>query len=145
MKYFLSVAASLIIYIILVGFQNQPEKFNPKPETVTKVKTLLSEMTLEEKIGQMTQVTIQVVSAKQGTKDQHHVLDEKKLEEAVVKYKVGSLLNVYDVAHEIDYWHEIINKIQNLAVNETRLGIPVLYGIDAIHGATYTKGSTLFW
>jgi len=144
MKYFLSVAASLIIYIILVGFQNQPEKFNPKPETVTKVKTLLSEMTLEEKIGQMTQVTIQVVSAKQGTKDQHHVLDEKKLEEAVVKYKVGSLLNVYDVAHEIDYWHEIINKIQNLAVNETRLGIPVLYGIDAIHGATYTKGSTLF-
>ena len=144
MKYFLSISFALIIFITFAGFQNQPKQFDPKSETVSKVKALLSEMTLEEKVGQMTQVTIQVVSAKQGTKDQHHVLDEKKLEEAVVKYKVGSLLNVYDVAHEIDYWHEIINKIEDLAVNKTRLGIPVLYGIDAIHGATYTKGSTLF-
>jgi beta-glucosidase len=144
MKYFFSLAALVIIYIIFTGFHNQPEKFDPKSDTVDKVKKLLSEMTLEEKVGQMTQVTIQVVSSKQGTKDQHHELDEKKLEEAVVKYKVGSLLNVYDVAHEIDYWHEVITRIEDLAVNKTRLGIPVLYGIDAIHGATYTKGSTLF-
>lgn len=108
-----------------------------------KVKDLLSQMTLEEKVGQMTQVTLQVVSKKQGTKDQHHELDEAKLEEAILKYHVGSILNVYDVAHESEYWHEVITKIQNIA-QKTRLKIPVIYGIDAIHGATYTKGATLF-
>ncbi len=109
-----------------------------------QVKELVSKMTLEEKIGQMTQVTIQAVSKVQGTKDQNHQLDLAKLEEAIKKYHVGSILNVYDVAHTAEYWHEVINKIQNIAVKETRLGIPVLYGIDAIHGVTYTKGSTLF-
>lgn len=108
-----------------------------------KVKDLLSQMTLEEKVGQMTQVTLQVVSKKQGTKNQHHELDEAKLEEAILKYHVGSILNVYDVAHESEYWHEVITKIQNI-VQKTRLKIPVIYGIDAIHGATYTKGATLF-
>ncbi|BDQ02897.1 glycoside hydrolase family 3 N-terminal domain-containing protein [Ignavibacterium sp.] len=108
-----------------------------------KVKNLLSQMTLEEKVGQMTQVTLQVVSKKQGTKNQHHELDEAKLEEAILKYHVGSILNVYDVAHESEYWHEVITKIQNIA-QKTRLKIPVIYGIDAIHGATYTKGATLF-
>lgn len=101
-------------------------------------------MTLEEKIGQMTQITLEAVSITQGTKDQMHQLDDKKLEEAINKYHVGSILNVYDAAHSIDYWHKIINKIQNIATKETRLGIPVLYGIDAIHGTTYTKGGTLF-
>ncbi|OGU70157.1 MAG: beta-glucosidase [Ignavibacteria bacterium RBG_16_34_14] len=144
MKNFFIKIAFIVIYTGIVGFNNEPEKFEPKQSVVEKVKAIISEMTLEEKVGQMTQVTIQVMSVKQGTKDQHHVLDEKKLEEAIKKYNVGSILNVYDVAHELDYWHEIITKIQNLAVKETRLGIPVLYGIDAIHGATYTKGSTLF-
>lgn len=109
-----------------------------------RVKELLSKMTIEEKVGQMTQITIQAVSKTQGTRYQKHELDEKKLEEAIVKYNVGSILNVYDVAHSIDYWHEVITKIQDLATKKTRLGIPVIYGIDAIHGATYTKGSTLF-
>ncbi|MBE0539496.1 MAG: glycoside hydrolase family 3 C-terminal domain-containing protein [Ignavibacterium sp.] len=109
-----------------------------------KVKELVSKMTLEEKVGQMTQVTIQAVSKVQGTKNQQHRLDDAKLEEAIIKYHVGSIINVYDVANSLEYWNEIITKIQNLAVKETRSGIPVLYGIDAIHGTTYTKGSTLF-
>lgn len=108
-----------------------------------RVSELLSKMTIEEKVGQMTQITLQAVSKTQGTKNQKHQLDEKKLEEAIVKYHVGSILNVYDVAHSIDYWHEVITKIQDLATKKTRLGIPVIYGIDAIHGATYTKGATL--
>jgi beta-glucosidase len=115
-----------------------------KIERVDKrVKELISKMTLEEKVGQMTQVTLQAVSKRQGTKDQHHEIDDAKLEEAILKYHVGSILNVYDVAHEVEYWHEVITKIQNIA-QKTRLKIPVIYGIDAIHGATYTKGATLF-
>lgn len=56
----------------------------------------------------------------------------------IVKYHVGSILNVYDKAHEINYWHEVINKIQDVATKKTRLNIPVMYGIDAIHGVIYT-------
>ncbi len=110
----------------------------------TKVKELVSKMTLEEKVGQMTQVTIQAVSKVKGTKDQMHQLDYEKLEDAIKKYHVGSILNVYDVGHSLDYWHEVITKIQDIALKDTRLGIPVIYGIDAIHGTTYTIGSTLF-
>ncbi|GAB1348675.1 glycoside hydrolase family 3 N-terminal domain-containing protein [Ignavibacteriales bacterium] len=113
-------------------------------EIKDEVAKLVGKMTLEEKVGQMTQLTIQAISKKQGNKDQHHELDLQRLEEVIVKYHVGSILNVYDKAHEINYWHEVINKIQDVATKKTRLNIPVMYGIDAIHGATYTLNSTLF-
>jgi beta-glucosidase len=129
--------------ILLFSFFSFPQSLNEE-EINNKVTELLSKMTIEEKVGQMTQITLQVVSKQQGTKDQTHILDEAKLEETIVKYNVGSILNVYDVWHSIDYWHEIITKVQDIATKKTRLGIPVIYGIDAIHGATYTQNSTLF-
>lgn len=109
-----------------------------------KVKQLLAQMTLEEKIGQMTQISIQVVSKTRGTVDQKHEIDHEKLVEAITKYHVGSILNVWDVAHSPEYWQELITQIQNIAIKDTRLGIPVIYGIDAIHGANYTLGATIF-
>jgi beta-glucosidase len=138
MKKYLSTFSILILLISSQLFSQQTKSIDER------VQELLSKMTLEEKVGQMTQITLQAVSKKQGTKTQKHELDEKKLEEAIVKYHIGSILNVYDVAHSIEYWHEVITKIQDIATKKTRLRIPVIYGIDAIHGATYTKGSTLF-
>ena len=134
----------LLIAFISFAWKADNSGNDDKTEITQKVTSLLSEMTLEEKIGQMTQVTLQVVSTQAGTKDQEFILDEKKLKEAILKYNVGSIINVYDVAKDVGSWHTLINKIQNLATKETRLKIPVLYGIDAIHGATYTIGSTLF-
>jgi len=109
-----------------------------------KIENLLSKMTLEEKVGQMTQVTLQVVTKTRGTSTTQHELDPIKLEEAIIKYHVGSILNVYDVAHTVDHWHKVITAIQDLATKKTRLGVPVIYGIDAIHGANYTLEATLF-
>ncbi len=139
----------LLLTVILIaslsfGWHNGEPSKKDEAHITKKVESLLSEMTIEEKVGQMTEVTLEAVSAKQGTKDQKHVLDENKLREAILKYHVGSILNVYDAAHDVDYWHTIITKIQDLATKETRLKIPIIYGIDAIHGATYTKGATLF-
>ncbi|MGE5437940.1 MAG: glycoside hydrolase family 3 N-terminal domain-containing protein [Syntrophothermus sp.] len=139
MKKFLTISITLMVCIFSIGWNTPKEKTSEQ-----KVKELLSKMTLEEKVGQMTQVSIHAITKTPGTKDQKHVLDLQKLEDAVVKYKVGSILNVYDVAHSVEYWNEVISKIQDAALNKTKLKIPVLYGIDAIHGATYTKGSTLF-
>lgn len=115
-----------------------------KVTTDKRVKELLNKMTLEEKVGQMTQVTMEAISKQMGNKNQDHILDQAKLEKAILQYHVGSLLNVYDKANSLDYWVEIITKIQDIATKQSRLKIPVLYGIDAIHGATYTTGSTLF-
>ncbi|HDR05701.1 MAG TPA: beta-glucosidase [Candidatus Marinimicrobia bacterium] len=114
-----------------------------KSEEDQFVRELLSKMTLEEKVGQMTQVTIQVVSKQTGNAHQDHQLDPEKLEEAILKYHVGSILNVWDKAHTPEYWHEIIGAI-DANVQKTQNKIPVIYGIDAIHGATYTAGATLF-
>ncbi|MBL7066261.1 MAG: glycoside hydrolase family 3 C-terminal domain-containing protein [Candidatus Marinimicrobia bacterium] len=109
-----------------------------------EVKKLISQMTLEEKIGQMTQLTIDSVSKVKGTESDLHQIDLAKLEEAIIEYHISSILNVYDAAYTLDYWHEIINQIQDIATKKTRLGIPIIYGIDAIHGANYIVGATIF-
>ncbi|MFQ5675931.1 MAG: glycoside hydrolase family 3 N-terminal domain-containing protein [bacterium] len=109
-----------------------------------QVQDLLARMTLEEKVGQMTQVTLQVVSKTRGTPDQKHEIDPEKLREAIVTNHVGSILNVYDLALTVDEWQALITQIQDIATKETRLGIPIIYGIDAIHGANYVREATLF-
>lgn len=106
-----------------------------------KVNALLSRMTLAEKVGQMTQLTIQAVSYKKGP--DRGKLDMKKLDEAILKHHVGSILNCFDSSISVQSWDKLITTIQDVAM-KTRLKIPVIYGIDAIHGATYTKGATLF-
>jgi beta-glucosidase len=111
-----------------------------KNDVARKVEDLLAKMTLEEKVGQMTQLEIGMVTT---GKDQEIKIDSAKLEKAVVKYGVGSILNVSDQALPAEHWHEIIRQIQSAAAR-TRLRVPVVYGIDTIHGANYVQGSTLF-
>lgn len=141
MNYFLVAGCMLL----LIGFQKpsygQGDFLN---QTEKKVKDLINQMTIEEKIGQMTQIDLGVVSQGEAGRTEPHQLDERKLEEAILKYHVGSILNVINSAYSIDHWHEIIKRIQDLATKKTRLKIPVLYGIDAIHGANYIKEATLF-
>jgi beta-glucosidase len=110
------------------------------PNISVKVEALLRKMTLEEKIGQLAQLTVEMITT---GKDQAVKIDNEKLEKAVVKYGVGSILNVNNQALSIDRWYETIEAIQS-AAQRTRLKIPVLYGIDSIHGANYVQGSTLF-
>ena len=66
-------------------------------------------MTLEEKIGQMTQLEIGMITKGDGDNIR---IDLEKLEKAVVKYGAGSILNVKDQALTVDKWHEIIGAIQ---------------------------------
>ncbi|TDW99210.1 glycoside hydrolase family 3 N-terminal domain-containing protein [Dinghuibacter silviterrae] len=104
----------------------------------SRVDDLLSKMTLEEKIGQMTQVTLDVV-LRPGV----HI-DTAKLKQALETYHVGSILNTAGHALSRDQWKELITDIQKEATGHTRLHIPVIYGIDAIHGVNYVLGATLF-
>ncbi len=65
------------------------------------------------------------------------------LKHAVVDYKVGSILNTTAHALSVEKWREIQTAIQDEA-KKTRLKIPVIYGLDGMHGQTYTLNSTLF-
>src|SRR6266545_5149281 len=120
--------------------QSVTRQAKPKRDYTRDVENLMGRMTLEEKVGQMTQFQVGMVTT---GKDQTIQIDQAKLEKAVVKYGVGSILNVSDQALTVDKWHEIICQIQE-ASQKTRLKIPVIYGIDTIHGANYVQGSTLF-
>lgn len=109
------------------------------------INALLAKMTIEEKVGQMTQLNLDVVGEGgiYSLVEPHHI-DPAKLNKALVEYHVGSILNCGGHAYGLEQWHTIINEIQTVATTKTRLKIPVVYGIDAIHGANYTLGSTLF-
>jgi beta-glucosidase len=107
---------------------------------VPAVEKLLAQMTLQEKVGQMTQLTIATVV---DGKDRDIRINPEKLHKAIGEYGVGSILNVSDQALPVEKWLEILRAIQAAAKN-TRLQIPVLYGIDSIHGTTYVEGGTLF-
>ncbi|MBN2137480.1 MAG: glycoside hydrolase family 3 C-terminal domain-containing protein [Sedimentisphaerales bacterium] len=119
------------------------ERMRSKEAAISsEVAELLAKMTLEEKVGQMTQVTLEVVA---GGDDKGYLkLDAKKLRQAVIEHNVGSILNCGGQARTPENWHEIISQIQDLATKQTRLGIPVIYGIDSIHGVNYATGATIF-
>jgi len=109
------------------------------------IDALIAKMTIEEKVGQMTQLNLDVVCEGDIYKlvEPHH-LDATKLNRALIEYHVGSILNCGGHAYDLTQWHTIINGIQTVATTQTRLKIPIVYGIDAIHGANYTLGATLF-
>jgi len=127
------------IFLLLIVFSiNEQMGAQTKNTDQQKAVAILSKMTLEEKVGQMTQVTLGVVSTPTDG-----VLDPANLKKAVIDHKVGSILNVTGHALTLKEWQNLITQIQDES-KKTRLKIPVLYGLDGIHGQTYTLGSTLF-
>lgn len=112
----------------------------PDKEIERKIEKTLGRMTLEEKIGQMTELSIDVLGE---WKDGEFRLDRDKLHNAIAKFKVGSVLNAPGpVAQTPEKWQEIIGLIQEVSMKE--IGIPCIYGLDQNHGTTYTLGGTLF-
>ncbi|MDR0543098.1 MAG: beta-glucosidase, partial [Dysgonamonadaceae bacterium] len=110
-----------------------------------KVENLIKKMSLDEKIGQMTQLTIDVILRQSSDRNPQAPieLDPVRLDSVIRKYKVGSILNVpRSLPQTPANWNKLIAEIQQAALAET--GIPVIYGVDQIHGASYTVGATFF-
>ncbi len=141
MKYYLKFFVSIFIISFIAGCDNMPPG---KDNIDEKANRLLEQMTLEEKVGQMTQITLLEITKERENDSDPLVIDEKKLKEAMSKYHIGSFFDNGGAANSIENWHEIITKIQDASKNNTRLNIPVMYGIDAIHGVNYTLGATIF-
>ncbi len=105
------------------------------------IEKIIAGMTLEEKVGQMTNLTLSTIA---DEVDSTVVVDTAKLNEVIVKRHIGSIQNVLTHAYTLDEWHAIIEPIQKLTLEKTRHKIPFLYCIDAVHGANYVYGATIF-
>lgn len=105
-----------------------------------KVQQCLKTLTLEEKIGQMTQLTLDVLS--DGSGQPGFRMGDAALDNVICKNKVGSILNVPGTAQTPEWWYQAISKIQEASMK--CLKVPCIYGLDQNHGATYTLGATFF-
>ena len=128
---------------LTVGGQKPAPAIPSDPVIEAHIQEWLKKMTLEEKIGQMCEITIDVVSDFEASKKNGFTLNPAMLDTVIGKYKVGSLLNVpLSVAQKKEKWAEAIKQIQDLSMKE--IGIPCIYGVDQIHGTTYTLDGTMF-
>jgi beta-glucosidase len=128
---------------LTAGGQKPAPAIPSDPVIEAHIQEWLKKMTLEEKIGQMCEITIDVVSDFEASKKNGFTLNPAMLDTVIGKYKVGSLLNVpLSVAQKKEKWAEAIKQIQDLSMKE--IGIPCIYGVDQIHGTTYTLDGTMF-
>ena len=103
-----------------------------------KVEKVLKGMSLKEKAGQMVQLTIVTIED-----DTHEAIDPAKLDKIIGEYKVGSILNVmHDAAHTREQTAAMVKQIQDKSMEV--LGIPCIYGLDMIHGASYLIEGSLY-
>ena len=122
----------LCISLLLISCQIMPSA-KPKPLSSydSQVRELLAQMTLEEKIGQMIQL------------DQEYLKDPQD----IATYFIGSVLSGGNsdpkAGNSLKDWTEMYDGYQKYALT-TRLGIPILYGVDAVHGHNNVLDAVIF-
>jgi beta-glucosidase len=107
-----------------------PIYLDPNAPIPDRVADLLSRMTLDEKIGQMTQIE------RSSLQNDQHIAD----------YLLGSLLSGGGSApnpNTPQSWADMVDGYQSIALTN-RLGIPIIYGVDAVHGHNNVIGATIF-
>ena len=119
---------------------------SPNSDIDKRIDSIMSNMTIEQKIGQMAQINLTVIAngPDKWSSFEPLQIDKDRIEKAINKYHVGSILNTTNNrARDISTWNKIIDEIQSYALS-SETAIPILYGIDGIHGATYIDGATMF-
>ncbi|XP_012571753.1 uncharacterized protein [Cicer arietinum] len=124
------VCVLLLCFLISFSEAEYIKYKDPKVKLNRRISDLMNRMTLEEKIGQMTQVERSVATP-----------------DAINKYFIGSVLSgggsVPAPKASAETWVKMVNQIQKAALS-TRLGIPMIYGIDAVHGHNNVYNATIF-
>lgn len=134
------------IVVLLFSCKSVQEISKKDNEGENKILNIrIDQMSLEEKVGQTCQITLDVITQTdaKGAAVVPATIDTAKLNEAIFHYHVGSILNVGAHTLTLDEWKGILNLVHKpYATGKTT--IPIIYGIDAIHGMNYTTGATLF-
>jgi len=111
--------------------------------TDERIADLIDRMTIQEKAGQMTQLNISVIIDGEENPGDPFTINEEKLRTIVAEYGVGSLFGVWHGALSVERWRDLVERIQKIATEETRLGIPVVFADDSVHGANYLLEGTI--
>lgn len=134
-----------ILAIFLISGCIQPKQIDSDDIYFAKADSLLKLLSLEEKAGQMNNIGLTaLVEGHFWTDTDTLVLDTAKMKQLLLEYKVGSIQNkgVYPPSKE--EWHRLVKTIQEYVLANSDHKIPILFGMDAVHGAHYTAGSTIF-
>ena len=143
---------SIILVSILIwscSTSDQPnDAITSKIEDVNieeKIQDLLGKMTLKEKAGQMLNIGLPtILTGDYWDARENAVFDAERFKKYIIDLNVGSIHNTPGYLADNKEWYRIVKTIQDSAIQKSRLGIPVLYGIDNIHGANYVAGSVMF-
>ncbi|CAH0513924.1 unnamed protein product [Peronospora belbahrii] len=141
-KLFLRAAAAVLSLSTVVA-----TSISLSPEEIAldaRAQSIVDSFTVEQVVGQMTQLDISTVVDKTT-----HVLNETALR-AFAKQYVGSFLNtIWEKPIDGKYgwtvteWRDLITRIQNITMKEN-CGHPMIYGLDSVHGANYVEGAVIF-
>lgn len=138
------VIASVYSLFSILSF-GQNTRSITTPEIEQKIDALLSTMSVSEKVGQTCQITLDVLlkTDSEGKVIEPIVVDPEKVKEAIVRYGVGSVLNVGWHTLSLAEWSQVMKLVHEPYLKK-QAKTPIIYGIDAIHGVNYTIGGTLF-
>ncbi len=133
----------LISATICFSFVNMNAQMDK--QTWSKACKIVSKLSTKEKIAQTCQLTLDAFLKRNNKGDiiSPIELDEQKVNELIQKAEIGSVLNVSTHTLTLEQWHTILNKLHE-SFNKKTSRVPVIYGVDAIHGANYVVGGTLF-
>jgi beta-glucosidase-like glycosyl hydrolase len=123
-------AAVITVLVVVPGADDDVSYLDPDAPVADRVADLLDRMTIEEKVGQMTQVAVPAIEATPSD---------------ITELGIGSLLNGgAEAMHDTPAgWAEMIDGFQS-AATASRLKIPMVYGIDAVHGNGALPGAVIF-
>jgi beta-glucosidase len=146
LKFLMPAFTGILLLVILFTSVSQPVK-NQDPDALyfRQADSLMRLLTLEEKAGQMTNIGLTALTRGPFWNDLDTLeLDVAKMHDLLITHHVGSVQNKGQYPPSAQEWHNIIKSIQQFVLENSRHKIPVLFGMDAVHGAHYTAGSTLF-
>ncbi len=133
--YYIHLAIAMLAFSACCGPKPTPAIPADK-ELEAKVEKTLKGMDLDTKIGQLVQLNINIITSGDD-------VDPAKMESVFGRWKIGSILNVFQgTAQTREKTADIISKIQEASMKY--IGIPTIYGLDMIHGATYLTEGTFF-
>lgn len=144
----IGVAASLIasaIALTATGANAQSRYLDPKAPIPARVADLMRRMTTDEKAGQLVQPAVVNMQGECGWNG--GALNEACMKHMLVDLKAGSVLSGGGEAPPSNTpkdWADMVNAVQKYAIDNSRLHIPIIYGVDAVHGHNNVIGATKF-
>jgi beta-glucosidase len=134
------------LYLFFILFGNLATSFSQEDGVLwKKAQKLTSQLSTEQKIAQTCQVTLDALlkTDANGKVIIPIQIDRIKCDKLIAQQQIGSVLNVSTHTLDRKHWNELLASIHQ-AFRDGKSKVPVIYGVDAIHGANYVVGGTLF-